>query len=116
MSLQTTNIYGRISISDDAVAIIASQAAAECYGVVELVSRRLSDNLAQLFNKQTYGKGVKVATVDNKVYIDIFAVLKLGVNVEAVRESMLKAVKYSVERYTGMRVKLVTVNIVGVRV
>jgi uncharacterized alkaline shock family protein YloU len=36
--------------------------------------------------------------------------------VEAVRESLTKAVTYSVEKYTGMRVKNVTVNVVGVRV
>lgn len=116
MALQTSNIYGRISISDEAVAIIASVAASECYGVVELVSRRLSDNLAQLFNKKVYGKGVKVGTVNNMIYIDIFAVLKLGVNVEAVRESLTRAITYSVERFTGMRIKTVRVNIVGVRV
>lgn len=116
MALNTSNIYGRITISDEAVAIIASMAASECYGVVELVSRRLSDNIAQLFNKQIYGKGVKVGTIDNMIYIDVFVVLKLGVNVEAVRESLASTVTYKVEHYTGMRVKYVNVNIVGVRV
>ena len=67
-------------------------------------------------NKKTYGKGVRVVTTDNVAHIDIFVILKLGVNVEAVRESLTKAVTYSVEKYTGMRVKNVTVNVVGVRV
>lgn len=116
MALSTYNKYGHITISDEAVAIIVSRAASECYGVVELVSRRLSDNVAKMFNKQSYGKGVRVVSQDNIVYIDIFVVLKLGVNVEAVRESLTKAVSYSVQRYTGMRVKRVNVNIVGVRV
>lgn len=116
MALSTSNKYGHISISDEAVAIIVSHAASECYGVVELVSRRFSDNLAKIFNKQTYGKGVKVVTNDNVAHIDIYVILKLGVNVEAVRESLIKAVKYSVEKYTGMRVKSVNVNVLGVRV
>ena len=116
MALNTYNKYGRITISDEAVAIIVSRAASDCYGVVELVSRRFTDNLAKIFNKQTYGKGVRVVTTDNIVYIDLFVVLKLGVNVEAVRESLVKAVTYGIERYTGMRVKTVNVNVVGVRV
>ncbi len=116
MALSTYNKYGHITISDEAVAIIVSRAASDCYGVVELVSRRFSDNVAKIFNKQSYGKGVRVVTTDNIAYIDIFVVLKLGVNVEAVRESLIKAITYSVERYTGMRVKLVNVNVVGVRV
>lgn len=116
MALSTYNKFGHITVSDEAVAIIVSKAASECYGVVELVSRRFSDNLAKIFNKKTYGKGVRVVTTDNVAHIDIFVILKLGVNVEAVRESLTKVVTYSVEKYTGMRVKNVTVNVVGVRV
>lgn len=58
MALSTYNKFGHITVSDEAVAIIVSKAASECYGVVELVSRRFSDNLAKIFNKKTYGKGV----------------------------------------------------------
>lgn len=56
MALSTYNKFGHITVSDEAVAIIVSKAASECYGVVELVSRRFSDNLAKIFNKKTYGK------------------------------------------------------------
>lgn len=116
MALNTINKYGRITISDEAVAMIASQAAGDCYGVVELVSRRLSDNISRLFNRQIYGKGIKVLTAENIIFIDIFVVLKLGVSVEAVKESLISTVKYTVERFTGMRVKEIKVNVVGLRV
>ena len=53
MALSTYNKFGHITVSDEAVAIIVSKAASECYGVVELVSRRFSDNLAKIFNKKT---------------------------------------------------------------
>lgn len=55
-------------------------------------------------------------TEDNMIFIDIFVVLKLGVSVEAVTESLKSTVKYSVESFTGMRVKNVNVNVVGLRV
>ena len=116
MSVNTSNIYGKITISDEAVATVASHAASECYGVVELVSRKLTDNISRLFNKQNPGQGIRVLTEDNMIFIDIFVVLKLGVSVEAVTESLKSTVKYSVESFTGMRVKNVNVNVVGLRV
>lgn len=96
--------------------MVCSHAASECYGVVELVSRRLTDNLSALLNKQAYGKGIHIATVDNKIFIEVFVILKLGVNVEAVKESLANVVKYACETFTGMLVKRVHINVVGIRV
>ena len=116
MSLTTTNKYGKIAISDEAVAAVAAQVASECYGVVEMVSRRFSDNIATLWGRNKLGKGVKVATVDNLVYIEVFVILKVGVNIETVRKATADTVKFAVEMFTGMRVKKVHVNVVGIRV
>ena len=76
----------------------------------------MTDNISRLFNKQNPGQGIRVLTEDNMIFIDIFVVLKLGVSVEAVTESLKSTVKYSVESFTGMRVKNVNVNVVGLRV
>ena len=116
MSLTTTNKYGKISISDEAVAAVASHAASECYGVVEMVSRRFSDNIATLWGRNKLDKGVKVATVDNLVYVEVFVILKVGVNIETVKKSVADTVKFALETFTGMRVKRVHVNVVGIRV
>ena len=116
MSLTTTNKYGKISISDEAVAAVASHAASECYGVVEMVSRRFSDNIATLWGRNKLGKGVKVATVDNLVYVEVFVILKVGVNIETVKKSVADTVKFALETFTGMRVKRVHGNVVGIRV
>ncbi|MDR3217043.1 MAG: Asp23/Gls24 family envelope stress response protein [Clostridiaceae bacterium] len=116
MSLVTSNIFGKISISDEAVAIAASQAASECYGVAELVSRRLSDSFTELLNRKAPGKGVKVHTIENLIYIDVYVTLILGVNVEAVKSSIESTVRYSVGTFTGMRVQRVGVNVVGIKV
>ena len=56
MSVKTSNAYGNISISDMAIAKVASQAALECYGIVETVSRRFTDSLSELFNQKTQGR------------------------------------------------------------
>lgn len=116
MAVNTANSYGKIGISDEAIAVIAGHSALECYGVVDLVANKLSDNFAMLFKKQNYYKGVKVLTVDNKIYIDLYVVLKYGVSIIAVADSLKRTVKYSVEEFTGMIVDSVNVSVLGIKV
>ena len=115
MPVTTSNIYGKISISDEAIAKVAAHAALECYGVVEMVSRRLADSVSQLFRRDTSGKGVKVVTTGDRIFIDVFVIIKFGVSIAAVAESLKSAVKYKVEQFTGMIVNEVNVNIIGVK-
>ncbi|MFW5780466.1 MAG: Asp23/Gls24 family envelope stress response protein [Bacillota bacterium] len=115
MALRTSNIYGDITISDEAVAIIANRVASECYGVAEMVSRRLSDSILSIFNKESATKGVKLVTVDNRIFIDLYVLLMADINQEAVVESLKSTVKYHVEQFTGMRVKAVNVHVLGVK-
>jgi len=116
MSVTTSNYYGKIFIADDAIASVAGSAALDCYGVVDLVSKKLSDNFADLFKKQQLGKGVKIITNENHIFVDLYVVLKYGVSISAVADSLRKAVKYRVEQFSGMIVDTVNVNVIGVRV
>ncbi len=115
MSVSTSNAYGKISISDLAIAKVASQAAIESYGIVDTVSRRFTDSLAELLKKDTGGKGVKVTTSGNRIFIDVYVLIKYGVSIEAVAESLKEAIKYRVEKFTGMIVDTVNVNVVGLK-
>lgn len=115
MSVKTSNAYGNISISDMAIAKVASQAALECYGIVGTVSRRFTDSLFELFDKESQGRGVKVTTNGDRIYIDVFVIVKFGVSINAVAESLKEGVKYRVEKFTGMIVDTINVNIIGVK-
>ena len=115
MSVSTSNAYGKISISDLAIAKVASQAAMESYGIVDTVARRFTDNLAGLLGKDNGGKGVKVITQGNRIFIDVYVLIKYGVSIEAVAESLKEAIKYKVEKFTGMIVDTVNVNVMGLK-
>ena len=115
MSVNTNNAYGKISISDLAIAKVASHTAMESYGIVEMVSRRFTDSLAQLLKKDSGGKGVKITTSGNRIYIDVYVIIKYGVSINAVAESLKEQVKYKVEKFTGMIVNTVNVNVIGVK-
>ena len=114
MSVNTSNVYGKISISDQAIAKVAKNAALECYGIVDTVSRRFTDTLHELFKKPV-GRGIKVVTSGDRIFIDVYVIIKYGVSINAVAESLKEGVKYKVERFTGLIVDTVNVNIIGVK-
>ena len=114
MSVNTNNAYGKISISDLAIAKVASHTAMESYGIVEMVSRRFTDSL--LFGKKDEsGRGIKVTTSGNRIYIDVYVVIKYGVSISAVADALKEAIKYNVEAFTGMIVATINVNVIGVK-
>ena len=115
MSVSTSNVFGKISISDSAIAKVAKNATLECYGIVDTVSRRFTDTISELFKKQTNGRGIKVITDGDRIFIDVYVVIKYGVSINAVAESLKESVKYKVEKFTGMIVDTVNVNIIGVK-
>lgn len=115
MSVNTNNAYGKISISDLAIAKVASHTALECYGIVEMVSRRFTDSLAMLLKKDVGGKGIKITTSGNHIFVDVYVVMKYGVSIGAVAETLKETIKYKVEGFTGMVVDAVNVNVIGVK-
>ena len=116
MSVNTANAYGRITVTEEAIAQVAGNSALECYGIVDLVSKRLSDNIADVFRRTRISKGVRVMTSGDRIFIDLYVILKYGVSIEAVAQSLKKSVKYDVERFTGMLLDTINVNVVGIKV
>lgn len=115
MSVNTSNVYGKISISDSAIAKVAKNAALECYGIVDTVSRKVTESLSELIKKSIDGRGIKVVTNGDRIFIDVNVIIKYGVSINAVAESLKEGVKYKVEKFTGMIVDTVNVNIIGVK-
>ena len=117
MAVSTKNYYGDIVISSDAIAAVAGFATLDCYGVVDVVENGFAKSFVRLFKKQPYSKGIVVNyNNDNRIFIDIYCILKYGMSLSAVAESLKKTVKYKVEDFTGMIVDTVNVHVVGVRV
>ena len=116
MSVTTNNAYGKISIAEPAIAKVAAHSAIESYGIVEVYSHRVAKRLVG-YNllKEGADKAIRVVTSGNRIAIDVSVVVKYGVSIGAVADSLKEAVKYNVERFTGMIVTAVNVNVVGVK-
>lgn len=116
MSVNTVNAYGRITVTEEAIAEVAGSSALECYGIVDLVPKKLSDSISDLMRKQKVSRGVRVLTNGDRIFIDLYVVMKYGVSIDAVAQTLKKTVKYDVEKFTGMVVDTVNVNVIGIRV
>ena len=115
LSVNTANGYGRISITEEAIAQVAGNSALECYGIIDLLSKRLSDSLSSVFRKERKSRGVRVLCSGDRIFIDLYVVMKYGLSIEAVAEALKKTVKYDVEKFTGMIVDTVNVNVVDTK-
>ena len=51
----------------------------------------------------------------NRIYVDVYVIIKYGVSIGAVADSLREAIKYKVENFTGMIVDTVNVNVIGVK-
>ena len=116
MTVKTVNIYGNIAISNQAIALVAGYSALDCYGVVDLVSQNLAYKLCSFFTKKPLTRGIKVTIIDNRIYLRLNVILKYGVSISAVADSLKKTVRYSVEKFTGMIVDAVNINVMGIKV
>ena len=52
---------------------------------------------------------------DGRLLIDLYVIVEQTIKVSVVADNIISAVKYNVERQTGLKVKRVTVNVVSVR-
>lgn len=108
---------GNIEITNDVIATIAGIAAVESYGLVGMASRKqLKDGIVELLGRENLSRGVEVRELDGELIIDLYIIVGYGTRIDEVANNVISAVKYSVEKYTGIKVSLVNVNVQGVRV
>jgi uncharacterized alkaline shock family protein YloU len=113
--LRTSNLYGRITVLDRAICNVAGATVLECYGVWGLSNKNSESWHKNCVKRQHFGRAVRVTTVNNYLRIDLNIVLKFGVSIEAVVESIRSAVKYNVENFCGMTVEYININILGIQ-
>ena len=108
---------GNINISSDVIATIAGVAAVECYGLVGMASRKqLKDGLVELLGRDNLSRGVEVSESHGELIIDLYIIVGYGTRIDEVANNVISTVKYSVEKYTGLKVGVINVNVQGVRV
>jgi len=106
---------GKLVLSEEAIATIAGAAATECYGVVGMAGRKMTDGISELLGRENLAKGVSVSIDGDEVYIDLYVIIGYGVKISEVARMVVDKVRYTVENITGLKVKKVTVNVESIR-
>jgi uncharacterized alkaline shock family protein YloU len=114
-SLRRARERGKIEVFPGVVAAIAGHAAIECYGIMGMAARGLRDGVATLLRRENLHRGVDVHEADGKLLIDVYVVVLYGIRITEVARNLQTAVRFEVERATGVPVSEVNVFVQGVR-
>lgn len=111
-----SNEMGNIMISEEVVAQISGMTAMECYGVVGLAARNMTDGFVQLLKKESATKGISVKLSHHKVRIDFHIIVEYGTKISAIADNLINTVKYKIKETLGVEVECIHIFVEGVRV
>lgn len=113
-TLRSARDRGRVEVFPAVVGAIAGHAAIECYGVMGMAARGLRDGMATLLRRENLHRGVDVRELDGQLSIDVYVVVQYGVRITEVAHNLKSAVRFEVERATGVSVSEINVFVQGV--
>jgi uncharacterized alkaline shock family protein YloU len=117
MPLQLTSELGKIHISDEVIATLAGSAAADCYGLVGMASRKqLKDGIADLLGRDNLGRGVEVKQENGNTTIDLHIIVSYGTKISEVAHNIQSKVRYVLNEVLGLHVERINIIVQGVRV
>lgn len=116
MNSSITNKYGVISYNESTLANVAGLIAMECYGIVGMSSKRVTDGIVELLNFNNFDKGIKVTIKDKAISLQMFIVVEYGVSLATVANNVIDTIKYKLEQLTGLNVDRVDITVSDIRV
>jgi len=114
-TMDSPEITGQIEISTLAIARIASHVVLQSYGIVGMAAPNLASDLAWTLTRDP-NRGIEVSVQDGQINIDLYIIIEYGTRISAVATSVINAVRFNLERVTGMKVTQVSVHVQGIRV
>jgi uncharacterized alkaline shock family protein YloU len=99
---------GKTTVSPEVLTTIATLAALEVPGVSRLAP--VSGGVNRLF-RRGISDGVRIETEENTAYVDLFLILKEGVNIREVSRNVQQNVARSIQEMVGMEAGEVNVHV-----
>ena len=117
MTLEISNDYGKIDISNEVIASVVGGKAVECYGIVGMASRQqVRDGIAEILWHDNYAKGIKVREDNGIIDVDMYIIVSYGVKISEVASNLQSTVKYTLEKTLNVKVNSINIFVQGVRV
>ena len=116
MTLEISNDYGKIDISNEVIASVVGGKAVESYGIVGMASRQqVRDGIAEILGHENYAKGIKVREENGTIDVDMYIIVSYGVKISEVASNLQSTVKYTLEKTLNVKVNSINIFVQGVR-
>lgn len=104
-----------IKISSEVIAIIVGLVSGDIEGIAGM-SGGLVGGIAEKLGKKDLTKGIKVTVEDEIVAVDMNVIAEYGVSIVEAANRLKKAIRDSVEKTTGFKVKTININVLGINI
>ena len=108
-------VEGELVIPNEVIAQIVGLTVLECYGVVGMAARSLTQGVAGLLSRERIDQGVAVRREGEALAIDLYVIVEYGLNLAEVASTVRSRVQYTVEKLTGLSVGAIQIHVQGVR-
>ena len=117
MTLEISNDYGKIDISNEVIASVVGSKAVECYGIVGMASKQqVKDGIAEILGQENYSKGIIVKDNNGVINVDMYIIVSYGTKISEVASNLQSTVKYTLEKTLKVKVNSINIFVQGVRV
>lgn len=112
------NPNGYIEITNNYFAHLVGHAAQSCFGVTRMVSsnpvQSLKSAIKNKVDVDNTNQGVSVKSVNGSLVVELHIAVSYGVNINAICDSIVNKVRYTIEDATGLSVSEVNVHVDGI--
>ncbi|QIK57489.1 Asp23/Gls24 family envelope stress response protein [Erysipelothrix sp. HDW6A] len=117
MAIEKMNEFGKISVSNDAIAMLAGGVITESYGVVGMASQQVfKDGLVELLKGENFSKGVIVRNGEEGYELDVYIIVSYNVKISEVVLEVQKKAKYMLEKSLEQKINAINVFVQGIKV
>jgi uncharacterized alkaline shock family protein YloU len=104
-----------IRISSEVVAVIAGIVSSDIPGIAGM-SGGLVGGIAEKLGRKDLTKGIKVHVENDIVTIDMNVIAEYGTSIVEATDKLKTAIRGSVEKTTGLKVKAININVLGINI
>lgn len=115
------NPNGYIEITNNYFAKLVGNAAQSCFGVTRMVNANPVQSIRSAIKSRVEGvdldtsnQGVTIKSVNGALVVDLSIAVSYGVNINAIADSIVNKVRYTIESTTDLKVSEVNVHVEGI--
>ncbi len=115
------NPNGYIEITNNYFARLVGNAAQSCFGVTRMVNANPVQTIRSAIKSRVDGvdldtsnQGVTIKSVNGALVVDLSIAVSYGVNINAIADSIVNKVRYTIESTTDLKVSEVNVHVEGI--